>query len=75
MYIKNKKIHNEQIRSRIMDLRDSRIRIQRKVAELEDKQLFEPENFNADDQYWLRYHKSDVARIKAEEARLRTLVR
>ena len=66
--------HNAQIRKEIMDLRDSRIRIQREVAKLEDDQLFEPHNFTYDDAIRLRALKADIARIKAEEARLRTLV-
>ena len=55
----------------IMDLRDARIRSQYKVIALEDKAFWEPENFTADDAYWLRYHRADVARIKAAEEELR----
>ena len=55
----------------IMDLRDCRIRLQRQVAELEDKSLWEPENFTEDDAYWLRYYRAEIARIKAVEKELR----
>ena len=55
----------------IMDLRDDRIRLQRQVAELEDKALWEPENFTEDDAYWLRYYRAEIARIKAVEKELR----
>lgn len=55
----------------IMDLRDIRIRLQRKVSLLEDKQLWEPKNFTEDDAYWLRYYRADIARIKATEEELR----
>jgi hypothetical protein len=65
---------NAELRERIMDLRDQRYSIYKLISALEDKQAFHPDRFSADDQYWLRYHKSDVARIKAEEARLRSLI-
>jgi hypothetical protein len=55
----------------IMDLRDARIRVQRHIAELEDKALWEPHNFTEEDAYWLRYYRADVARIKATEEELR----
>lgn len=55
----------------IMDLRDARIRLQRKVAELEEKSLWEPNGFTEDDAYWLRYYRADIARIKAIEEELR----
>lgn len=55
----------------IMDLRDDRIRLQRKVAELEDKALWEPKNFTEEDAYWLRYYRAEIARIKAVESELR----
>lgn len=55
----------------IMDLRDARIRLQRKVAELEEKSLWEPSAFSEDDAYWLRYYRADIARIKAAEEELR----
>lgn len=74
MYIETREKRNARIRREIMDLRDQRYRLYKVIARLEDKQFFNPKNFSADDQYWLRYHKSDVARIKAEEARLRTLI-
>ena len=66
---------NAEIRKQIMDLRDQRYRLYKEIARLEDLQLFEPKSFTEEHAYWLRYHKADVARIKAEEARLRTLVR
>lgn len=65
---------NAEIRKQIMDLRDQRYRLYKEIARLEDIQLFEPKSFTEEHHYWLRYHKADVARIKAEEARLRTLV-
>lgn len=55
----------------IMDLRDTRIRLQRQVAALEDKALWEPNNFSEEDAYWLRYYRADIARIKAAENELR----
>ncbi len=55
----------------IMDLRDARIRLQRQAAALEDKALWEPQNFTEDDSYWLRYYRADIARIKGAEAELR----
>lgn len=62
---------NRRIMNEIMDLRDYRIRLQRKVALLEEKELWEPENFSDDDAYWLRYYRADIARIKATEEELR----
>lgn len=59
------------ITEEIMDLRDCRIRLQRRVALLEDKKFWEPENFTEDDAYWLRYYRADIARIKASEEDLR----
>lgn len=67
--------NNEKIRNEIMDLRDMRIRIQRKAAELEDKEFWEPDTFTADDRYWLCYYKADIARIKAQEQALRNQMR
>jgi hypothetical protein len=62
---------NRRFAEEIMDLRDTRIRLQRKVAALEDKSLWEPDNFTEDDAYWLRYYRADIARIKASEEELR----
>lgn len=67
--------NNEKIRNEIMDLRDMRIRIQRKVAELEDKEFWEPDTFSPDDREWLLYYKADIARIKAQEQVLRNRMR
>ena len=69
-----RKIHNTRIREQIMDLRDQRFRIYKIISELEDKQAFNPKHFSVNDAYWLKYHKADVARIKAEEARLRAMI-
>ena len=55
----------------IMDLRDSRIRLQRRVAMLEDKELWEPKNFTEEDAYWLRYYRENIVHIKATEDELR----
>ena len=55
----------------IMDLRDARIRLQRKVAMLEEKELWEPEKYTEEDAYWNRYYRADIARIKATEDELR----
>lgn len=66
---------NEKLRNEIMDLRDMRIRIQRKAAELEDKKFWEPDTFTTDDEYWLGYYKADIARIKAQEQALRNMMR
>lgn len=63
--------NNEKLRNEIMDLRDMRVRLQRKVAELEDKKFWEPDTFSPDDEYWLHYYKADTARIKAQEQALR----
>lgn len=62
---------NRRTMNEIMDLRDYRIRLQRKVAFLEEKALWEPDNFTDDDAYWLRYYRADIARIKATEEELR----
>jgi len=59
------------IREEIMDLRDARVRLQRKVATLEEKQLFEPEAFDYEDSYNLTTLRADVERIKAREDYLR----
>ena len=67
--------NNMRIITEIMDLRDCRIRLQRKVAELEEKAFWEPESFTEDDAYWLRYYRADIARIKAAEEELRHRVR
>jgi hypothetical protein len=58
----------------IMDLRDARIRLQRKVAELEDKSLWNPVRFTEEDTYWLRYYRAEIARIKAVEEELRARI-
>lgn len=63
--------NNRRIMEEIMDLRDCRIRLQRNVAALEDKELWEPTNFTEEDAYWLRYYRADIARIKATESELR----
>lgn len=62
---------NKRTVDEIMDLRDHRIRLQRRVAMLEEKQLWEPDAFSEDDAYWLRYYRADIARIKATEDELR----
>ena len=67
--------NNEKLRNEIMDLRDMRIRLQRKASELEDKEFWEPDSFTADDRYWLLYYKSAIARIKADEQALRNQMR
>ena len=64
-------MNKHRITEEIMDLRDARIRLQRRVAMLKEKQLWEPENFSEDDAYWLRYYRADIARIKATEDELR----
>lgn len=64
-------MNKKRITEEIMDLRDCRVRLQRRVALLEDKQIWEPENFTEDDAYWLRYYRADIARIKATEDELR----
>ena len=67
--------NNEKLRNEIMDLRDMRIRIQRKVTGLEEKEFWEPDTFTPDDREWLLYFKADVARIKAQEQALRNRMR
>jgi hypothetical protein len=74
MFTATKETRNAEIRREIMDLRDSRVIIQREIARLEDIQLFEPHNFTPDDSIKLRSLKADVARIKEDEDRLRTLM-
>jgi hypothetical protein len=64
-------MNKKRITEEIMDLRDIRIRLQRRVALLEDKKFWEPENFTEDDAFWLRYYRADIARIKATEDELR----
>ena len=64
-------MNKHRITEEIMDLRDARIRLQRRVSFLEDKKFWEPENFNEEDAYWLRYYRADIARIKATEEELR----
>lgn len=62
---------NKRLRNEIMDLRDCRIRLQRRMIELEDKEFFEPKTFTEEDAYWLRYYRAEIARIKATEEELR----
>ena len=59
------------IREEIMDLRDARIRLQRKVVVLEEKKLYEPEAFDYEDSYNLVTMMADIERIKAREDYLR----
>jgi hypothetical protein len=66
-----KQMNKHRITEEIMDLRDHRIRLQRRVAMLEEKALWEPNTFSEDDAYWLRYYRADIARIKATEDELR----
>lgn len=61
----------KRVTEEIMDLRDARVRLQRKVAMLEEKALWEPESFTEEDAYWLRYYRADIARIKGTEEELR----
>lgn len=72
MYKWMDKIMNNRLMTEIMDLRDCRVRLQRKVTMLEDKELWEPHAFSADDFYWLRYYRAEIARIKAVEDELRS---
>jgi hypothetical protein len=67
-------MNKNRIAAEIMDLRDYRIRLGYKVAALEDKALWEPENFTEEDAYWLRYYRADIARIKATEEELRARI-
>ena len=64
-------MNKNRITEEIMDLRDARVRLQRKVSMLEDKSLWEPDKFTEEDAYWLRYYRTDIARIKATEEELR----
>lgn len=59
------------LRNKIMDLRDERIRLQRKVTILEDKLFWEPEAFSDVDRRWLACYKSNIEDIKAKEQMLR----
>ena len=61
---------NNRLITEIMDLRDARVRLQRRVALLEDKALWEPNSFTEEDFYWLRYYRAEIARIKATEEEL-----
>lgn len=63
------------IRNQIMDLRDHRIRLQRKIAILESILFWEPEHFTEEHHYWLSYYRADVERIKAREQLLRRYIR
>ena len=62
---------NNRIMNAIMDLRDCRIRLQRQVAFLEDKELWEPHRFTEDDAFLLRYYRNEIAHIKVTEEELR----
>ena len=62
---------NRRLTNEIMDLRDQRVRLQRKIAELEDKQFWEPDSFTPGDSYLLSYYKSEVLLIKITENALR----
>ena len=64
-------MNNTRIIEEIMDLRDARIRLQYKVIALQDKQFWEPDSFTEEDEYWLRYYRADIARIKSTEQELR----
>jgi hypothetical protein len=63
--------YNRRLVNEIMDLRDQRVRLQRKVAELEDKQFWEPDALTPGELYLLAYYRSQVVRIKATEEELR----
>jgi hypothetical protein len=63
--------NNDKLRNEIMDLRDMRIRLQRKAHELEDKKFWEPDSFSFDDEYWLNYYNTAIAAIKKSEQDLR----
>lgn len=67
--------NNRQLVNKIMDLRDQRVRLQRKVAELEDKQFWESDNFTASDLYLLAYYKNQITHIKEIEAGLRNQIK
>lgn len=62
---------NMKIMMEIIDLRDYRIRLQRRVAALEDKYFWEPEAFTADDAHLLSILRKEVAYIKSAEEELR----
>lgn len=64
-------MNNNRITEEIMDLRDTRIRMQYKAIALQDKQFWEPNNFTEDDAYMLRFYRAEIARIKATEEELR----
>lgn len=68
-------MNKHRITEEIMDLRDARIRLQRKVVMLEEKALWEPDSYTEEDEYWLRYYRADIARIKATEEELRHLIK
>ena len=62
---------NKRLRDEIMDLRDHRIRMQRKLIALEDKEFFEPKAFTEEDAYLVRYYRAEIAQVKATEDELR----
>ena len=63
--------NNDKLRNEIMDLRDMRVRLQRKANELEDKKFWEPDTFSFEDQYWLNYYNASIRAIKVNEQELR----
>ena len=69
--------HNSQIayyRNRLMDLRDERIRAQRKVIELRDIEIWEPENFTASHSQLIAIYENHINTIKRQECYLHSLI-
>ena len=63
--------NNTFIRKKIMDLRDERIRLQREIASLEDKEFWTPWLCTEDDTQRLTQCKLEVHLIKMQENALR----
>ena len=72
--IKRDRRNNVHVANRIMDLRDERIRIQRKIAILEDKKFYEPEFFTHNEEMRLELYRKEVAEIKAKEDQYRLMM-
>ena len=66
-----KHIDTTHYRTRLMDLRDERIRVQRYIIELRGIELWEPENFTKAQAQLLTTYENLVANIKRQEQHIR----
>lgn len=58
------------IRNKIMDLRDERIRIQRKLVEIEDILFWDPTSITEKQKNLLETYKTNIKSIKTKEQKL-----